>query len=340
MKEEHLHSRAEARLDHSGRMLGALDLLAVVVALVLLALSFFGMLDDSAGSAAALDARLDAGLHARRAALAAGSFDGQLYFARGDAARASLRASHEPTAQAVSPPFRAYPATWLAAARSGGNLAAISAPVDLVAEAGFGNVALRWTAGRGGNVPAGTWVLLRARPGEAYTTIAELPAATLHYVDPAPAGVEYQWRVAAKPGDPVLAAALGLSVPSSPVRSMALARVRWSILEASAATVRFRIEAWTGTAFEAREVDVNPGEAVEVAGGGQGFVTGCRLESIRAEDSTRRQEALRVVFDREGRVILEGGEPRREPVVTEVRTRRFEIVLRTETGGTEKVWFP
>lgn len=340
MKEEHLHSRAEARLDLSGRMLGALDLLAVLGAIVLLALSFSGILDDSAATASELEARLAGGLRARDAALAAGRFDGQRYFERGDEAHAALKAAHEPVPQPASPAFMAFPANWIAAVQSGGNIASIATPRDLVAEPAFGAVKLRWVPGNGGNVSAGAWVLLRARPGEAYTTIAEVAAATHEYTDPTPAGIEFQWRVAAKPADPALAAALGLSAPSSPARGTALARVRWSIVAANDSGVRFKIEAWTGSVFEAREAEVSPGGAVEVTGGGPDWVTGCRLESVRAEESTRRQETLRVVFDREGRVILEGGEPRREPVVSELRSRRFEVVLRTAAGGVEKHWFP
>jgi|GEM_PF-4417717 hypothetical protein len=340
MREEQLHSREEARLDLSGRILSAADVLALLAAGLLLALSLMGLLVEDNGVAEALTARMDTGLKAREVALTARSFDGQAHFQRMDAARAQLKDSYVHRTPAGDARFRAFPAPWLEAMASGGNLAFLARPDDLVAEPGFGAVTLRWKVGSGGTVPAVAWVISRSTAGGEYQLVGEVPAATLEFVDRVPAGVEHHWRVASRVADPRLHAELGLSQPSSPARGMSLSRTRWSIIGAEAGIARVRIEAWTGAAFEAREIDLAEGSALEVPGAGPDWATGCRIEGIRMDESTRRQEVLRVVFDAEGRVLLDGREPRREAQLTTLNTRRFEVSVKTAEGKIEKHWIP
>jgi hypothetical protein len=214
-----------------------------------------------------------------------------------------------------------WPPGLLAMARSGEpNEIRFLAPRDLVAEAGRGRVLLRWVEDADSNVPLVGFVILRGAAGAEPTEVGRVEAGATSYEDrDVVSGVTYVYRVAGLTADPgIVAQGMSQSPASSPAMVEAISDVRLTLTAADpeAALASFLIEKWHRDAWWSKTFEVAVGQTVGTPDPGTGvdFSTGRRLASLEVQEGSVTRPSREVVFDPDGRVLVQGGNPVTEEI--------------------------
>jgi hypothetical protein len=229
-----------------------------------------------------------------------------------------------------------YPPAFLETLKPGAaNEIRFAAPVDLRVSAEVGGVDLAWTDPAGNNVRIKEFEVLRgAEDGAAETVVKTVPGDVFTTRDgTAEAGRTYRYRVRAVAADTT--ASTGGAAKSAPsegavVKAIADFKIEAVGLKGEALVVK--VSKWSGGAWRDRNFEVRQGDAV---GGrddalGLDFSTGRRVKSLRIETKTAPVVRREVIFDAEGRVVVEGGAPRR---VSVTREETFQVATATLEGG-------
>jgi hypothetical protein len=241
---------------------------------------------------------------------------------------------HEGSAAEV-PPGLTYPPRYLATLKPGeSNEIRLDAPIDLVATAEAGGVALKWSEPPANNVKIATFEIFRKEGGDEPATIGTVDGATHAFRDAsAKPGHTYEYTVGAVTADPDIAnTPRGRSAQSAPASVKAVADFKIELVKSGEGAATFKVSKWVEGAWRDRTFEVREGGAI---GGmdqalGVDFSTGRTLARLTVETSEAPVTREELVFDPAGRVVLDGGTPKRVTVSSvEVRRRTLASI----TGG-------
>ena len=324
MREEHLEVAQQPKQPLGRRLVESLHLLAALLGAVALGLGIAGLLlpvpeevQQTLDRLGETRGEVEMALHADDRSTIADDAEER-------AARVlALWSPAEGRAPAVTGVM--WPPSLLSMARSGEpNEIRFLAPRDLVAEAGRGRVLLRWVEDADSNVPLAGFVVLRGAAGEEPAELDRVGVGVTNYEDPdVVSGVTYVYRVAGLTTDPgILAQGMDRSPASSPATVEAISDVRITLTAADpeAGRATFLIEKWHQDAWWSKTFEAGVGEGVGSADPGTGvdFSTRRRLTSVEMREGAVTEPRREVVFDPQGRVLVQGGNPVTEEVeVTE-----------------------
>ncbi len=228
-----------------------------------------------------------------------------------------------------------YPADYLETLKTGAsNEVRFAAPTGVRATAEVGGVDLVWADPAGNNVRIKEFEVLRAEGDGPETVVKTVPGDGFATRDTtAKAGVGYSYRIRAVAAD--AAAASGgsaKSTPSDPVLVKAIADFKIEATGLKGDALIVKVSKWSSGNWRDRIYEVRQGDAI---GGkddslGVDFSTGRRVTQlviVTPKAVISRQE---VVFDADGRVLLDGALPRRIVVQGE---ETYKVATATVEGG-------
>jgi hypothetical protein len=324
VKEEHLEVKRQLRRSAVETALDRLHVLVGVAAFAVFGGQAAGLwLDPRAhddGAAKAEEAYVAFDDAANRA-----SFPLEERLKETDGALAALGASLAPPASksnAGLPRGLTYPTAYLETLKPGAsNEIRFRAPVDLRAVAEVGGVDLAWADPAGNNVKIREFEILRAEGDGAESVLRTVPGSTFAYRDEgAQPGHEYAYRVRSIAAEGFAAAGTAAkSSASEPAKVRAIADFKIEPAGLEGDVLVLKVSKWSGGAWKDRLYRVKRGEPI---GGkddalGVDFSTGRRLAELTVETKTESRTKNEVVFEADGRVVVEAGAPKRVPVTAD-----------------------
>jgi hypothetical protein len=333
MREEHLELKLQRRRTLGDRILERMHVIVAVAALIGL-IAYAGgwwlapreaerALEDVQQARADLTARAEAATFPAEARIAA--VDAELKRAEG-----LMAPSREPAADL--PRALTYPESYLATLKPGAsNEVKFAPPASLRATPDVGGVDLAWNDAAGNNVKIKSFEILRGQGEAEPQLVGTVAGDVFDWKDrTASPGVAYAYRVRAvtEPSGAGIPERTGLSEPA---QGKAISDFKIELVGENGKSARFKVLKWTDGSWRDRIYEVSEGGAI---GGkdealGVDFSTGRRLAKLstvtRVEPRTRDE----VVFEVDGRVVVESGGPKR------VRTTGEEkiTVLEAEIDG-------
>ncbi len=330
MKEEHLEHEAP-RSWFSDAILGHLDIIAVVAALLLMGLHLAGYFLPLNSGAGAASGELSRATDSLREVVVERKFD---MTARSNEWKSQLAAG-----QAMSAPVAAYPDSLealIARPRelvgTNTNTVVLPAAADLRADAERGAVRLRWIAHPDTTVVIGNWKIFRAVGNQAFSLRATTPNSDSLFLDTeVGAGVTYSYRVQPIPADPEILAKLPEGPVSEPVSVQAEAdrKLTLKAVASDRSSATFQVEKWHDEAWRTKLFDVAVGAEVGEVDSGTDvdYRTHQKVLAIEMREEVRKTPRLDVVFDAQGRVLVHADQPVTQERIVEEKIRIFEVAL-------------
>lgn len=220
-----------------------------------------------------------------------------------------------------------------------------TAPVDLVADAVPGSIRIAWARPEGDTVEASGYRLYRRVEGGEEELLANTSGEQLRYEDKdVVPGQVYRYQVAAVTRDPAMARLGRGESPRSAPTELRAARdfgVEPRSLAEDGQSARFMVKKLVGGVWYEKEFSAALGEEVGAADPGSGvdYASHCRFLRVENDVRTIPEERDEVVFDAEGRVLLEAGKPMTRRVAWERRIETRYAVVMNELGREERLAF-
>ncbi len=335
--------RHDSRRQHHGswfsRAARAPDIIAALLAFVVAGTLWW--VARPIRSAAAIQEAVVEKSNAVKRAARRGDYDTTTPVARAEKVVADLRSlSVVPNVGRPLPAALTYPGAWLATTRPGeSNLVRFGAPLRLAAAVEPGAIVLTW-APPDSTVAVAKFEILRVpgMKGSENLTAADPIGATAADVltfrdEQVVQGVTYTYTVHATTLDPILVGSGRSRSPNSdPVTQRAVADSKIELVDVADGAVQLRIKKQAGSEWRIRLVTLKEGEVI----GGVDPSTGLdwttnrvvgKISEALSESERPRDE---VVFDRQGRVVVDAGIPRRVSTIRRDVWRTISVVL---SGG-------
>lgn len=337
MREERLEVQRQARRGLGDRLLDSLHwVVAWIVIAAVGAQAAKLWLEPAFGEAGAAEVKAAYDRFDDAANLA--SFPTEARLKAVDAALADLSAAIAAPAAPKSDAFprgMTYPAAYLETLKTGAsNEVRFAAPTGVRATAEVGGVDLVWADPAGNNVRIKEFEILRAENEGPETVVKTVPGDVFATRDAtAVAGVGYSYRIRAVAAD--AAGASGGAAKSSPsdgVQVKAIADFKIEAAGLAGDALVLKVSKWSSGEWRDRVYEVKQGEAIggKDASLGVDFSTGRRLKQLLIETKTAVISRKEVVFDADGRVLLDGASPRRVVVSGE---ETYKVATATIDGG-------
>lgn len=240
-----------------------------------------------------------------------------------------------PTAPKGLPAGLTYPGTWLETTRPGEtNVVKFGAPRKLDAAAEPGAVVLSWAPPEA-TVVLSAYEIHRSEDGGPFGIVGKVAGDVLTWRDESVvAGRPYAYRVIAVTSDALLVGSgRSRSPESDPAALRAASDSKIELVDVAEGVVSLRIRKKTGSdGWRTRIVTVAEGKPVGDVDPSTGldWTTGRTVAKIAEALSETERSRDEVVFDAAGRVVLEGGIPKR---VSTVRRDVWRTVSVTLSGG-------
>jgi hypothetical protein len=226
-----------------------------------------------------------------------------------------------------------YPPSYLSTLKPGeSNEIRFHAPIDLVATAEAGGVDLKWAEAADNNVKVATFEVFRKGPGDSEATTLQKVEGSIHAFRDSQAkpGHDYEYTVQAVAADPDIAnTPRGRSPHSAPASVRAVADFKIEIVDHKDGVATLKVSKWHEASWRDRVFEVKEGDPIGAVDQALGidFSTGRTLVKLAVETSEVPVTRDELVFDAKGRVVIEGGAPKRVTVATvEIRRKTLASI--------------
>jgi hypothetical protein len=330
MKEEHLQVKRHHGPTLSEQIKWHLGTIAAILCLVVLGLQIFRVIGGPPASAYAVADDLDGTIERVRGSVAGRAFPTDERLKAIDDQIGVLRTSlKHHSAPAEAGEGLTYPPSYLKLLQPGeSNEIRFQAPVSLTATPEAGGIDLKWADPPNNNVKVGTFEIFR-KEGSGEPAKIQAVEGTAHQFRDASvkAGHSYEYTVQAVAADADLSnTPRGRSPFSAPATAKALTDFKLELVDHQGDVATIKVAKWHGGGWRDRTFEVKEGETIGKMDQALGidFSTGRKLAKLTVETSEEQVSRDELVFDARGKVVVEGGAPKRVSVSRQ-ETRRKTI---------------